>query len=58
MAKVKIRQISKLQDSINSEFAQQKEEDGKTHVCDNRNVAITCVFCRDLYLTLLFLIIY
>ena len=24
-----------------------EEEDGKTLVCDKRNKAITCVFCRD-----------
>ena len=26
----------------------QKEEDDKTFVCDKRDGAITCVFCRDL----------
>ena len=25
----------------------EKEEDGKTLVCDKRDRAITCVFCRD-----------
>ena len=32
----------------------QKEEDGKTLVCDKRDRAVTCVFCCDLHLTLLF----
>ena len=30
----------------------QKEEDRKTFVCDKRDKAIPCVFCRDLYLLL------
>ena len=41
----------------NSEFfatGQQEEEDGKTLVCDKRDRAITCAFCRDLHLTLMF----
>ena len=29
----------------------QKEEDGKTLVCDKRDRAITYVFCRDLNLS-------
>ena len=29
----------------------QEEEDGKTAVCDKRDRAITCGFCRDLHLT-------
>ena len=29
----------------------QKEEDGKTLVCDKRDRAITHVFCRDLHLS-------
>ena len=29
----------------------QEEEDGKTAVCDKRDKAITCGFCRDLHLT-------
>ena len=37
--------------SLLSEFTQQ---DGKTFVCDKRDRAITCVFCRDLHLTLIF----
>ena len=32
----------------------QEEEDGKTGVCDNRDRAVTCVFCRDLHFTLMF----
>ena len=32
----------------------QKEEDGKTLVCDKRDRAITCVFCRNLQFTLMF----
>ena len=35
----------------NSEFTQ---KDGKTLVCDKRDRAITCVFCRDLHLTPMF----
>ena len=41
----------------NSEFfsiGRQEEEDGKTLVCDKRDRAITCVFCRDLHLTFMF----
>ena len=29
----------------------QEKEDGKTAVCDKRDRAITCGFCRDLHLT-------
>ena len=29
----------------------QKEEDGKTFVCDKRDRAITGIFCRDRHLT-------
>ena len=32
----------------------QEEEDGKTLLCDKRDRAITCVFCRDLHLKLMF----
>ena len=32
----------------------QKEEDGKRLVCDKRDRAINCVFCRDLHFTLTF----
>ena len=32
----------------------QKEEDGKTFMCQKRDKAITRVFCRDLHLTLMF----
>ena len=32
----------------------EEEEDGKTPVCDKRDRAITCVFCRDLHLTPMF----
>ena len=32
----------------------QKEENGKTFVCDKRDRAITCVTCRDPHLTLTF----
>ena len=43
---------------IISEFTQQdgrkKEEDGKTLVRDKRDMAINCVFCRDLHLTIMF----
>ena len=35
-----------------------EEEDGKTFVCDKPNKAITYVFCRDLHLTLMFLVFY
>ena len=35
----------------------QKEEDGKTLVCDKRDRAITCVFCLDHHLTLCFLVL-
>ena len=31
----------------------QKEEDGKTFVCDKRDRAITCMFCRDRHVTLM-----
>ena len=39
-----------------SEFTQQDqdEEERKTLVCDKGYMAITCVFCRDLPLTLMF----
>ena len=37
--------------SLLSEFTQQ---DGKTFACDKRDRVITCVFCRDLHLTLIF----
>ena len=33
---------------------QQKEEDGKTFVCDKRDRAITCMSCRYVHLTLMF----
>ena len=36
---------------IFSEFTQ---KDVKMLVCDKRERAITCVFCRDLHLTLMF----
>ena len=42
---------------LKSEFTQQdgkEEEEGKTLVCDKHDRAVTCVFCRDLHLTLLF----
>ena len=39
----------------NSEFMQQ---DGKALVCDNRDRAITCMFCCDDHLTLCFLVFY
>ena len=29
----------------------QREEDGKKFVCDKRDWAIACEFCRDLHLT-------
>ena len=32
-------------------MGRQEEEDGKTGVCDNRDRAVTCVFCRDLHFT-------
>ena len=35
-------------------MGRQEEEDGKTGVCDNRDRAVTCVFCRDLHFTLMF----
>ena len=34
-----------------SATGRQEEEDGKTAVCDKRDKAITCGFCRDLHLT-------
>ena len=41
-----------------SEFTQQdgsaRQRDGKTLVCDKRDIAITCEFCRELQLTFLF----
>ena len=44
--------------SVSSEWiyaiGRQEEEDGKTFVSDKRDWAITCVFCRDLLLTLMF----
>ena len=36
----------------------QKEEDGKTFVCDKRDRAITYVFSRDIHLTLTFLVFF
>ena len=30
----------------------QEEEDSKTFACDKPDRAITCMFCRDLHLTL------
>ena len=33
------------------ETGRQEEEDDKKFVCDKRDRAITCVFCRDLHLT-------
>ena len=35
-------------------IGRQEEDNGKTFVCDKRDRAITCVFCRDLHLTLWF----
>ena len=35
-------------------FSEITQEDGKMFVCDRRDRAITCVFCRDLHLTLTF----
>ena len=32
----------------------QEEDDGKTLVCDKRDRAVTCVFCRDRHLTPMF----
>ena len=32
----------------------QEQEDVKTLVCDKRDRAITCQFCRDLHLPLIF----
>ena len=39
---------------IGSFSQRQEEEDGKTLVGDKRDRAITCAFCRDLHLTLMF----
>ena len=36
----------------------QKEEDGKTFVCDKQDRAITYVFSRDTHLTLTFLVFF
>ena len=43
-------EIGRGGDSDSNEFTTtlQKKEDGKTFVCDKRDRAITCVFCRDL----------
>ena len=35
----------------------QKEEDSKTLVCDKRDRAIACMFCRYLHLTICFLVV-
>ena len=44
--------------SVSSEWVyatgRQEDEDGETFVSDKRDRAITCVFCRDLLLTLVF----
>ena len=42
------------QEDNDREFTQQEEDNGKTFVCDKRDRAITCVFCRDLHLILWF----
>ena len=35
-------------------FSEFTQKDVKMLVCDKRDRAITCVFCRDLHLTLMF----
>ena len=35
-------------------FSELTQKDVKMLVCDKRDRAITCVFCRDLHLTLMF----
>ena len=47
----------KVSPSVNT-IGQQKEEKGKTLVCDKRDMAITSAFYCDLHLTLMFLVVY
>ena len=41
-------------DDNNELTGRQKEEDGRTLLCDKRDKAISYVFCRDLHLTSMF----
>ena len=39
---------------VRSPTGREEEEDSKTLVCDKSDIAITCVFCRELHLMPMF----
>ena len=39
---------------VNHQVDGKEEEEGKTFVCDKHDRAVTCMFCRDLHLALMF----